>query len=497
MSIDTIDQSKALRKWAAKHPGVLAISVKNDGSTVRLTTPEGAAIDLTGQNVHKDLVHHLKDRSLWAADATMLTARHRTLLADLNVKCAMTLHRALEPGLAPIEPPTLGLPTANLVAGLQEHPAAAKRAALNATREECLWRPASQRGYRVDRQALAIERQRLERIRQAGIVTHGVDLMKADDDTQRWLAAHDIRVVPDKDTMRRGFSLSVKEVDGLTPEAREHWDAYRTVRSHGNNAGALQWIARGVKGDGRVYPTILTNPQASGRMSWRGVSMQGVPANLRYLFLAPDDLSNLVGLDHSGAEMRVIAAASGCPALRQSVLFGNPYQELAEVSDVQLKEAKIALLAWAYGQGLSGLTAKVGAEAAIRIRESIPKLWPDVQSWLNDAIARAKRGDALQTLTGRNLPPRPGDDARLAPNLIIQGSARDYFGEGIRRTAEALGAHALWLAIHDELIVTAPRGESQSFADTLREAMTIDLGNGIQLTGSPVIFGPRWRNKDG
>ena len=52
-----------------------------------------------------------------------------------------------------------------------------------------------------------------------------------------------------------------------------------------------------------------------------------------------------------------------------------------------------------------------------------------------------------------------------------------------------LGVEALWLPIHDELVVMVPEEDADRACEVLREAFAVTLPGGIRLPAEPVVLG--------
>ena len=203
---------------------------------------------------------------------------------------------------------------------------------------------------------------------------------------------------------------------------------------------------------------------------------------------------DILEVDHSSAEILVLARLIGSPAFSRRVLSGDPYQQLADATGLARNVVKPRLLAFVFDESLRGSAKSVGTEAAALIHEAIRQLFPEIVAWRAEQTERARRGERLTTLWGRPLPvldglsyeTRPG----LAANAQVQGSARDAFGHAVR-AADSAGL-TLFFPLHDALYVLAPHGTAAESSRLLVEAMTVDLGEGIVLSGKAKNHGGRW-----
>ncbi len=88
-------------------------------------------------------------------------------------------------------------------------------------------------------------------------------------------------------------------------------------------------------------------------------------------------------------------------------------------------------------------------------------------------IDETERGNLLHALTGRPL--LPPDAAYKITKLLIQSSARDFFGQGVRRAATTLGTTHFGCP-STNYSGLPPRGQQTQIAALFQEAMTIQFG---------------------
>lgn len=465
---------------SATHPLVLS----SDGVSLRLSSPARPLTTVSTPDDIDELLRNMGTQTGWCADPVGIERQLGIRLPD-GVRCATTLTHALVPSGQPL-PAQTGVQIAAGIAAFTEFPNSEKVAASAVVAEETLWRPQSRRGFLVDETLLIARLHAAKRAQAAGIARWGADLTEHGMPTLEWLAARGVH----GSIVMRGTYPTVT-LPRISPEdAHPDVAAYRELRTVGNQLRELGIWRKHLKTGSRIYPRFEMNSTSSGRMKVVGPSMHNVSPTNRDLFLAEPGHA-LVGIDHAGAESKVLAAFVGDPDFTRAVTNGDVYAELAAAVGIPRRTAKVAWLAYAYGQSQQGLAKDVGADIAAAIHQAIPELWPAVPAWMQRVAGEARAGRPLFTLTGRRL--TQPDAAYKASNRLIQGSARDLFGLGVRRTAEALGSDALWLPIHDELLVLAPRGQQHEVAALLLEAMTVTVpGTGVQLTGVVEHFGGRW-----
>jgi hypothetical protein len=365
-------------------------------------------------------------------------------------------------------------------------------AALMETHIEDLWRWPAMRGYRLDMPELEKQLEMLELSRHEGIRRHGVDLTANSDATRQWIMSRGIRI-QDPDGKATLSHKHYKQAF-VPKETVEDWADFKRIREVAQTASKLnELMERQVRG--RIYPSIRAIGAVTGRMSIGKPAIQNVPTALRKLLLAEED-HVLVGCDLNRVEPCVLAAMSQDEALIAAVM-GDVYIELAvavygeESRERIVAESKTALLAMISGQGPASLAANLNItpSEAQEVINSLRRAYPTMNRWISDIKYRAKRGDAMHTFFGRPLA-RTSEKPYRMVNWTVQGTAADLFKQITLCVAARLPQDALYLPVHDELVVQVPVGLERAAVEVLGEAMTTEMA-GVPITGSPVILGDR------
>lgn len=389
--------------------------------------------------------------------------------------------------------------TARLVAHIAEVSLPGDIAAIKA---ECdlddHWRWTTARGYLVDEALL--ERALVDfKTRQAESARRwGTDLTSNSTATRNWVQERGIECLDLSGTP----TLSHKHFHRafVPDENRIDWQHFVELREAGRNASKLRELASNLR-NGRLHPQVSVNGAVTGRMSISRPALQNIPPALRPMFL-PDPGTVLIGCDLDSVEPMVAAAMSGDRALRQAVT-NDVYVELAVAvwgeqarSDPsRRKTAKTAFLAQLYGQGTNNLAARldVPTDEASHVVDGLRTSFPDLFKWISRLRTTAREGRDLTTNAGRPLP-GVADAPYKAVNYTVQGTAADVFKACNRAAVEALDAKALWLPIHDELIIQVeddPAVIAESI-ELLREAMTSTM-DGVIISGRPEVIGHHWQ----
>ncbi|GAB2742551.1 DNA polymerase [Sinomonas soli] len=362
------------------------------------------------------------------------------------------------------------------------------------TEVEDLWRWPAARGYLIDDELLKRRIAELTALREQSLQRFGLDLTSNSNATRAWVAARGIRI-RDRDG-KPTLSHKAFERAFVPSAAQDDWAAFTELRSAAGTANKLGELRTSLEA-GRIHPTIKGIGANTGRMSISKPAIQNLQADLRPLLLAePGHV--LVGADLNRVEPCVIAALSQDPGLIEGVKE-DLYEELAVAvygaearGDNQARKvAKKAFLAIAYGQGTAALASDLGVEdtAAAEVIDGIKRAYPVMSRWMDEIRADARRGRILATAYGRRLPCTPHKPYR-AVNWVIQGTAADLFKRITVRVAELLSREALYLPVHDELIVQVPQAEVKGAEAVLRAAMSVEL-NGVQISGNPVVLSER------
>jgi len=486
-----------IEEFLAATAGPLAIRFSTGRDAVRLYGANGQIFTAAGVAEGLALFAALTaaGRSVYSEDAAIMDREHATFLAALG-NPRITNARVLDQALAPQKHKAAPAPGAALASLIRAHSAAApttKRAARNVESEDQMWRMVARRGYRIDRFAMQEQRQIRHRELDAVKRELGVDIRVSDVKKSQFLDRIGVAYTRTDDY---GWSQPDKcDVSNMPVIHMEAWDRYTKAHSTLKRAQILDGIARKITQEGRVHPVWRTNAAATGRMSGQLPGLMSVMKELRFLFLAEEN-HDVVSVDHSNQEGRVLARLIGSPSFTHSVLDGDPYTDLALASGQERKKAKNQFLAFLYSQKQTTLAKTVGADQAAATHDAMKRLFPDVVDFCAQQTERSRRGEALTTLWGRSLPRLDGLTYKtrhaIATNLQVQSSARDAYGVAVRAIAESMGSEALFIPLHDEAFILSPTGRSAEYAEKLLTAMTVDLGEGVVLTGKAKVSFGRW-----
>jgi len=310
----------------------------------------------------------------------------------------------------------------------------------------------------------------------------------------RWLAAAGVHPV---ENLRP--SLSDRALEGLPQftdaEATRRVAVLREAKHLSRTATTFGTLRRSYSA-GRVHAELRLFAASTGRTSIRRASIQNITRSKRGVLKArPGHV--LVSVDLSQAEVRIAAGLSQDSALLRA-LEGDVYSETAkqifavdEVTPEQREAAKKVTLAVLYGMGVATLAAqlKVGRDEAKRIFDGFWLAYPVLKAY-TDGLKKSTGVSHLTTTLSRPIAAvAPGKSYR-ALNSRVQGEASDVLQVRAVAVADVLGQSALWLQLHDELIVeVTPERVPEALAAL--ELMLTPF-EGVPMTGVPTVLGPRW-----
>jgi hypothetical protein len=485
-----------------KSPIVISIEQRGPEPEVTLTGPEEIQTAV-GIDKSRTLLGEVAGKTIWAAHAAELELTDGWVLRELGnpkLRCAMTLDRALEP----FKHKKIELHPAAVSGNLERLRGTfagtrAWDAAYEIDDEGFAWREAWRGGLKVDMFELTDLLAAKGRIVRNTSAMLGFDLRGNEHKKGEWLRGLGAFV---EDTGEYGWARPSAVGTGcMTLHGLELFELYKLGYSAQSRYSILRGVQKSLVG-GRVFPLVLLNSAATGRMSVKNPGIQSLPGDVRHIMRPSKTGEVFVSVDHSSAEIKVLARLIqvhlGDDTLALALRDGDPYQMLADHAGLARKDVKLRLLAHLYGQKEWTLKKIMGVAPATALLSSLKTLFPQIPAFKREIEERAKRGEPMTTLFGRNLRDLPGatyeDRPELAVNQLCQGSARDAWGVGVRRAVEVFGASALAIPVHDELIIQVPRADALSgiAADMLLEAMRIDLGGGVHLSGTAKIFSQGW-----
>ncbi len=253
---------------------------------------------------------------------------------------------------------------------------------------------------------------------------------------------------------------------------------------------------------GRVHTTFHQTATATGRLSSQNPNLQNIPIRtergreIRKAFVARDQDHVFLSADYSQIELRIIAALTGEPAMREAFekdidihtataarVFGVA---LDAVTSEMRRKAKMVNYGIAYGISAFGLAQRltIPRREAAAIMDEYFAQFPGIRRYMNNTIAFAREHGYVKTVTGRrryirdirsaNMTLRSAAE-RNAINAPIQGSAADMIKIAMAQIHAELARRGLQtrmlLQVHDELLFDVPKKETDAVLPLVRDKM--------------------------
>lgn len=326
-----------------------------------------------------------------------------------------------------------------------------------------------------------------------------------------WLEAHTTRAgitdLPRTDTGRLEVSaesltaLIADHATALPDEVRELVNARLAMARISNLISNLRAFLDHADADGRVHPQINTLRAKTARMSITGPALQTLKKHdprLRRCFRA-DPGHVLISCDFSQVEVRVAAALSGDPTLREVIDSGADIHDATATlmygegfTDEQRTISKRATFGTLFGGGAPALARQTGVseQVARQVTARWRRTYPEVIAYTKSLEEFA----TVITASGRHI---PADERRRYANgnYMIQSTARDLLLAAVYRLITRHQVGGLWLFVHDEVIVQAPEADAERVRGLLQEAMTTTF-RGVPIVAEAEILGTHWGKLD-
>lgn len=273
--------------------------------------------------------------------------------------------------------------------------------------------------------------------------------------------------------------------------------------------------------DGKIHAKFNQALTTTGRLSSSEPNLQNISVRdeegkqIRKAFYYPDDDIEILSLDYSQIELRVLSSLSGCKALQEIFHSGEDIHAATakkifnlegEPTDLERRKAKTVNFGIVYGISDWGLGDQLGMgpKEAKKIINSFYESFPEIGTFFQRIIADATANGYVSTLLGRRRYLREIHDSnyqvrefakRAAMNAPIQGTAADLIKLAMISVAKALkeGGYKskMVLQIHDELIIKVYKDEKEQVYNlvksTMENAMHFDVP--LEVDGG---FGKTW-----
>lgn len=239
---------------------------------------------------------------------------------------------------------------------------------------------------------------------------------------------------------------------------------------------------------GRIHPSTNILAAVTGRMSVSNPPLQQMPPAARGIFV-PDEGRKFVSIDYAQVEPFLAANVAGDLGVLKGYEAGTSdlYTDLGEFANARghahpRKVWKTVLLAQIYGEGMGKLTKDLGLdpgalveredgtwthtyEEARAIQNQIFEVMPQTEKLIKNLRDASNRNRCMTSISGRVIPVpvytnkttgvRDDVAGYKGVNYFVQGSAYDILAASIVEIHDAGLGDAVYLAVHDELVVDA------------------------------------------
>ena len=273
--------------------------------------------------------------------------------------------------------------------------------------------------------------------------------------------------------------------------------------------------------DGKIHAKFNQALTTTGRLSSSDPNLQNISVRdeegkqIRKAFYYPDDNYEILSLDYSQIELRVLATLSNCQALKEifnsnedihSATAKKIFNLQSEPTSLQRRRAKTVNFGIVYGISDWGLAEQleISSKEAREIINSFYSSFPEVATFFQKIINDALKDGYVSTLLGRRRYLRELHDSnyqtresakRAAMNAPVQGTAADLIKLAMNKVHNALKEGnfetKMILQIHDELIFRVPKNEKDKVYKLIKDIMenALDLDTPLLVDGG---FGRDW-----
>ena len=261
--------------------------------------------------------------------------------------------------------------------------------------------------------------------------------------------------------------------------------------------------------DGKIHAKFNQALTTTGRLSSSDPNLQNISVRdeegkqIRKAFYYPDENYEILSLDYSQIELRVLATLSNCQSLKEIFLSNEDIHSATakkifnlqgEPTALQRRRAKTVNFGIVYGISDWGLAEQleINPKEAREIINSFYSSFPEVASFFQKIINDAVKDGYVSTLLGRRRYLRELHDSnyqrreaakRAAMNAPVQGTAADLIKLAMNKVHLALKENGLETKmisqIHDELIFRVPKKEKEKaytlIKDIMENALNLDV----------------------
>ena len=304
------------------------------------------------------------------------------------------------------------------------------------------------------------------------------------------------------------------DVDSLKEIQNEH-PIVSKILEYRKYFKLLTTYVEGLKGhifpDGKIHAKFNQALTTTGRLSSSDPNLQNISVRdeegkqIRKAFYYKDDNYEILSLDYSQIELRVLATLSKCQALKEIFLSNEDIHSATakkifnlqgEPTALQRRRAKTVNFGIVYGISDWGLAEQleITPKEARVIINSFYASFPEVATFFQQIINDAVKDGYVSTLLGRRRYLRELHDSnyqrreaakRAAMNAPVQGTAADLIKLAMNKVHLALKDNGLETKmisqIHDELIFRVPKNEKEKAYSLIKNIMENALNLDVPL----------------
>ena len=273
--------------------------------------------------------------------------------------------------------------------------------------------------------------------------------------------------------------------------------------------------------DGKIHAKFNQALTTTGRLSSSDPNLQNISIRdeegklIRTAFYYPNHEYEILSLDYSQIELRVLASLSNCKGLLDIFRSGEDIHAATakkvfnlkdEPTDAQRRKAKTVNFGIVYGISDWGLAdqLEISVKEAKDIISSFYASFPEIAIFFQEIVNDALKNGYVSTLLGRRRYLRELHDTnyqtrefakRAAMNAPIQGSAADLIKTAMIKVDKALKINhfesKMVLQIHDELIFKVKKEEKEKMYKLVKDIMenALELAIPLEVDGG---FGLDW-----
>ena len=311
------------------------------------------------------------------------------------------------------------------------------------------------------------------------------------------------------------YLKDIQDQHPIVPKILEYRKYFKLLTTY------VEGIKNHIYEDGKLHAKFNQALTTTGRLSSSEPNLQNISVRdedskqIRKAYYYQDDNYEILSLDYSQIELRVLASLSNCQALKDIFLSNEDIHSAtakkifnlqSEPTSLQRRRAKTVNFGIVYGISDWGLAEQleISPKEAKEIINSFYSSFPEVASFFQKIIADAVNNGYVSTLLGRRRYLRELHDSnyqtreaakRAAMNAPVQGTAADLIKLAMNKVHQALKESGyetkMILQIHDELIFRVPKKEKEQVYNLIKNIMenALDLDVPLLVDGG---FGHDW-----